>query len=64
MNWPDTNTQVMLRSMSMGSTLGFSKFFEPNERFVEWMKDNVGRKIIYDVGAGRDTSLPFCGIRR
>ncbi len=59
-----------LRKMSMGTTLGFSKFFELNEKFVAYMKQEFDKKLIYDVGAGaghvtdilRDKGMKVIGI--
>jgi len=44
--------EIELRKRTMGMTLGFSKFFEPNEKFVAYMKKHFAEKVVFDVGAG------------
>lgn len=48
----DKALEVELRKLTMGSTLGFSKFFELNEKFIAYMKKEFSKKLIFDVGAG------------
>lgn len=36
----------------LGGSLPSVKFFEPNPRFMRWMKRNCSNSIVYDVGAG------------
>jgi len=38
--------------MGLGKTLPKLKFFEPTKRFLKWMKETYGDRLIYDVGAG------------
>jgi len=36
----------------IGGTLPSLKFFEPTDRFAQWMEKKWGGRVIYDVGAG------------
>lgn len=42
----------MATMLNLGRTLPGIKFFEPNSRFLRWIKKTYGDRLIYDVGAG------------
>ena len=41
-----------LRRMTLGMSFGASKFFVPTPEFIQWMKREAGKTLVYDVGAG------------
>ena len=43
---------AFLTMLSMGGTFPAAKFFEPNQKFLDWVQNNHRNRQIYDVGAG------------
>jgi hypothetical protein len=49
---PGLALEQELRRMTMGMTMGSTKFFLPTQLFYKWMKKNYGSRRVYSVGAG------------
>ncbi len=48
----DAEEERQIWRLTLGTTTGFLKFFQPTLQFIEWMTRVAGKEQVYDVGAG------------
>jgi hypothetical protein len=48
----DAEEEREIWRLTLGTTTGFLKFFQPTLQFIKWVKRVAGKQQVYDVGAG------------